>query len=343
MAARGPLSYAQRHEDTLLLRCFGEQTDGFYIDIGNGHPIFDNASYAFYLKGWRGITVEPNPALARLNEVLRPRDRTVNALVGAKSGQATFHLVHDFHGLSTTIESHAKAAQTEFGKSSQTMTMPVTTLAALCADAPATIDFLKIDVEGVEKDVIAGGDWTRFRPKVVLAEALAPYSLAPAWDEWEPILTGHGYRYAHFDSLNRYYVRDDEKEIARALESAPETFDDVVQFRDFKPSLYDQSHPDHRLAAILGKAAMARLPLLDPALVGELLTFGLSPGDLDRPATGADLIAAFERLFGAPPPQGFADTLKLSRGATVRALYQRLADTDLFRAAAGRISASDAW
>ena len=67
-------SYAQRFEDLYLMRCFGDRADGFYIDIGSGHPVYDNVSFAFYLKGWSGITVEPNPWLAQLSEAVRPRD-----------------------------------------------------------------------------------------------------------------------------------------------------------------------------------------------------------------------------------------------------------------------------
>ena len=122
--------------------------------------------------------------------------------------------------------------------------------------------------------MIRGGDWKRFRPKVVVIEALAPYSLAPAWDSWEPILTGHGYRYARFDSLNRYYVAEEEAEILQRLTTAPDTFDAVL-FRDVKPALEADSHPDHRLALLLAKADMIRLPVIDrPALV-TLLTADL--------------------------------------------------------------------
>src|ERR1700752_1744741 len=78
-----PVSYAQRFEDLYLMRCFGDRSDGFYIDIGSGHPVYDNMSFAFYLKGWHGITVEPNPRLARLSRAVRPRDRHVEAVVGA--------------------------------------------------------------------------------------------------------------------------------------------------------------------------------------------------------------------------------------------------------------------
>src|ERR1700740_272133 len=117
--ARPTVSYAQRFEDLYLMRCFAAGNDGFYIDIGSGHPVYDNTSFAFYLKGWRGITVEPNPWLARLTRAVRPRDRHVEGLVGGEVGEATFYLFEEFHGLSTMIEAHARGAKAQFGKSSR--------------------------------------------------------------------------------------------------------------------------------------------------------------------------------------------------------------------------------
>ena len=70
-----------------LLRAFGEQASGFYIDIGAGHPVYDNVSFAFYLRGWRGVTVEPNPWLAQLSEAVRPLDVRIQSLVGEKPGK----------------------------------------------------------------------------------------------------------------------------------------------------------------------------------------------------------------------------------------------------------------
>ena len=51
--------------------------------------------------------------------------------------------------------------------------------------------------------MLLNGDWQNYRPKVVVVEALAPYTLAPAWAAWEPFLAKHGYRYVWFDTLNR--------------------------------------------------------------------------------------------------------------------------------------------
>src|SRR5262245_46441155 len=104
------LSYAQRLEDYHLDLVFGAQQRGFYIDIGGGHPVADNVTFWFYLKGWSGLVVEPQAALAGLYERVRPRDTTVCALVGREDGEADFHVVDRLHGFSTTLESHAQAA-----------------------------------------------------------------------------------------------------------------------------------------------------------------------------------------------------------------------------------------
>ena len=341
------VSYAQRFEDLYLMRCFGERTEGFYIDIGSGHPVYDNVSFAFYLKGWSGITVEPNPWLSRLSRAVRPRDRHVEALVGANRGQATFYLVREFHGLSTMIAGHAQAALAEFGKGSDATTVPLTTLRELCAgQAPASFDFLKVDVEGAEKDVLLGGDWQRFRPKVVVIEALAPCTLAPAWEQWEPFLSQQGYGYVWFDGLNRYYLAKEAGDLAQCFESASTSFDDAVQFRDTRPALGDEDHPDHRLAVLLGNAAMTHLPVLDRALLLELLTAGLAAAELDKRADAADVAQILGRLLGPEMAQKIKDPvkdLKLPAGASVRGVYAAIAETDLFRSACGRISASYGW
>jgi FkbM family methyltransferase len=337
------ISYAQRFEDLYLMRCFGARSEGFYIDIGSGHPVYDNTSFAFYLMGWRGVTAEPNPALAALSRAVRPRDRHVEALLGASVGEATFYLVNDFHGLSTMIESHARAAQTQFGKSSQALAVPVTTLNELCRQhAPPTFEFLKVDVEGAEHQVLLSGDWQRFRPKVVVAEALAPYTLAPAWPAWEPFLASHGYRYVWFDSLNRYYLAEEASELARCFETAPTSFEEAFQFRNVQPALADTAHPDHRLAKLFSGSDMTRLPLLGRDVLLELVTADIASAELEEPADIAAIAGAIERLFGPDATLSSKD-LRLPAAPLLREVYAALVDSDQFRTACGRISASYAW
>jgi FkbM family methyltransferase len=329
------------------MRCFGERAEGYYVDIGSGHPVYDNVSFAFYLKGWSGITVEPNPWLAQLSRAVRPRDRHVEALIGAARGEATLHLVREFHGLSTMVAGNAQAALREFGKASDAITVPLTTLTDIChGQAPAAFEFLKIDVEGAEKDVLLGGDFRRYRPKVVVIEALAPATLAPAWQEWEAILTAQAYRYVWFDTLNRYYLAEEAGELAGAFASAPRSFEGAKAFRDTRPAREDDTHPDHRLAVLLGDAAMTRLPLFERGLLVELMTASLPAAEVDRPAREGDLREVLARLFGPEMAAAAAEQIKdlrLPPDPSVRSLYAAIAETDLFRAACGRISASYSW
>jgi FkbM family methyltransferase len=326
------------------MRCFGERTEGFYIDIGSGHPVYDNMSLAFYLKGWRGVTVEPNPWLAGLTRAVRPRDRHIEAVIGAASGQATFHMVREFHGLSTTIADHAALAQSQFGRAADAITVPMLTLKELCElYAPPRFEFLKVDVEGAEPDVLLNGDWQKFRPEVVIVEALAPFTLAPAFEQWEPFLARHGYRYVLFDSLNRYYLAEEAGALAACFASAPDSFDEKLQFRNTKPAVTDAGHPDHRLATLVAKATMTRLPLFEPARLLELVTADLPAPDFERLAVAEDVAEALGRLFGPGVEADSIRGLNVPADATVRQVYTALIDTDAFRVACGRISASYAW
>ncbi len=332
-----PLSYAQRFEDFHLWRALGDIPNGFYIDVGAGHPVYDNVSFAFYLAGWRGITVEPNPALAELGRAVRPRDRLFEGLCGAAAGEATLYLQREFHGLSTTIAEHARGAEKETGRTAEAVTLPMTTLAALCeAHAPPAFEFLKVDVEGAEADVLRGADFARFRPKVIVIEAIKPLSLAPAWDEWEPQLARHGYAYVWDDELNRYYVAEEARALTPRLAEGPKWYADGPQIGNFKPAADDPSHPDHHLARLLAGAEMAKLPLMERTTLFDMLTAGLA--DLDRPANASDVAAVAARVLASPAPQQTAPT-----GQTIRDIYRQIIDSDAFRASCGRIAASYAW
>ncbi len=337
------LSYAQHFEDVYLMRCFRERRDGFYIDVGAGHPVVDNVSLAFYLNGWRGITVEPNPSLARLARAVRPRDIAVETLVGAKPGQAKFFLVDDFHGLSTMIGENAKAAAENYGKQSNELTLPVTTLADLCkAHQPQAIDFLKVDVEGAEQDVLEGADWGKYRPRVVVIEATMPASPEPNWSGWEPFLLKQRYRFAFFDGLNRYYLAEEEAALAVHFEAPVNPFDKATQLSRYRKALEDVSHPDHKLADLFAKSFLTKLPLIDHKLLVELLTADLPA--TSHAVTEQDIYVVFDRLLGREPSsEEFAQAKDASEGKQLRELYEILLDLDSVRAAMGRISGSYAW
>jgi FkbM family methyltransferase len=266
------LSYAQNMEDVVLARIFAGQTTGFYIDIGGGHAVADNVSYFFYEQGWQGLVVEPQAHLAALYAHVRPRDTVVSALAGRAEGTLELFEATTFHGLSTASAEHALAAE-KAGVAGKRVVKPVTTLAKLCADhAPTSIDFLKIDVEGHEADVVAGNDWKRYRPKVVLVEAIEPITMEDSSHRFEPALLAADYRFAFFDNLNRWYVATEAADtlLPRFPAQSP-AWDSVTHLGEYGPAHTDKAHPDHVLAEKLVAAFLAKLPELSPEQVAGLI------------------------------------------------------------------------
>jgi FkbM family methyltransferase len=266
-----PLSYAQNLEDYHLSLAFAGQPTGTYIDIGGGHPVAGSVSFWFYERGWQGIVVEPQEPLAALHRQVRPRDTVATSLIGRQSGTANLFVVERLHALTTTIEAYADNAK-GYGAGVRSVTVPAMTLADLCAShGVETIDFLKIDVEGAEADAIAGGDWRRYRPKVVVVEAIKPLSGEPAWEAWEGMLLAHGYRFVLFDTLNRFYVAEEHPDIRARLPSERAPWDRVQHMYEIGRAGENPVHPDHLLAHELVHAFLARLPYLAPELLASLL------------------------------------------------------------------------
>jgi hypothetical protein len=195
----------------------------------------------------------------------------MRGLVGREEGEIDFYLVDRLHGFSTTVQHHADKAKA-FGVDYQTIRMPVTTLGRLCeTHGLATIDFLKVDVEGGEADVLLGGNWRRFRPKVIVIEAVAPGSGEPAWHDWEPFLLAQGYRFALFDTLNRFYVAQEHPDILARLPRERADWHAVRHMYEIGRAPENALHPDHALAKDLARGFWATLPYLDPALIATLL------------------------------------------------------------------------
>jgi hypothetical protein len=88
------ISYAQNGEDIVLYRAFGQQSEGFYIDIGANDPDTCSVTRLFSEAGWRGINVEPVPALAERLRTVRPREARPREL-----GPTSLAIAHRLHRL----------------------------------------------------------------------------------------------------------------------------------------------------------------------------------------------------------------------------------------------------
>ena len=189
-------SYAQEGEDLVLRRYFEGRRDGFFVDVGAHHPRRFSNTYLSYRLGWRGINVEPNPELAALFARERPRDVTLALGVSDSPGMLTYYrfdepALNSFDG-ALSRERDGAGGYRIVGTSQ----IQVVRLAAILADhlpPGTTIDFLSVDVEGHDLAVLRSNDWTRYRPTVVLAEALGTSLSDVAGSELHGYLVAQGY------------------------------------------------------------------------------------------------------------------------------------------------------
>lgn len=164
----------------LLARLFEGKKQGFYVDVGAHHPRrFSNTQY-FYRRGWRGINIEPNPEAAKAFQIERPGDINLQAAISDVPGKLTYY-VFDEPALNTfdAVLAQSRLKETSYRLLRETE-IPVVRLDALLdlhLPAGASIDFMSIDVEGLDLQVLHSNNWVKYRPQCVLVEALGAANL----------------------------------------------------------------------------------------------------------------------------------------------------------------------
>jgi FkbM family methyltransferase len=229
------VSYAQNFEDVMLWRALKHVDAGFYIDVGAFSPVDDSVTKAFYDSGWSGINIEPDPSRYRTFLDARPRDINLMLALGERSDQLTMHFVLDT-GLSTLDEGEARERRLG-GYVVEPGLVDVHTLSSIWTEhVPALqeVHFLKVDVEGYERQVLLGNAWSINRPWIVVVEATRPTTTEPSFTGWEAILTDSGYYFVYADGLNRFYVAAERRALAEVMASPPNVFDGFVRAAEFE-------------------------------------------------------------------------------------------------------------
>ncbi|MGL5448180.1 MAG: FkbM family methyltransferase [Rhabdaerophilum sp.] len=211
------ISYAQNGEDILLWRIFGTERSGVYVDIGAQDPIVDSVTKVFYDQGWSGLNIEPVPVYARSLSEQRPRDITHCLAAGSEPGRLVFFDVKGT-GLST-LDREAAQRYRDAGHEVEETEVEILPLDHILQKAGITaIDFLKIDTEGSELEVLKGFSLKRIRPKVVLIEVVVGGVLASLAPEIDRHMEQNGYEKAYFDGLNAYFVAQECGDLRRHFE-----------------------------------------------------------------------------------------------------------------------------
>lgn len=231
MESQAFVSHAQNFEDVMLWRALGSVVKGRYVDVGAQHPITDSVSLAFYERGWRGVHIEPIPRYASLLRQHRPDETVQEIALANSSGERDIFEIPDT-GLSTFSAEIAQQHQRDTGCEVCKRTVRTMTLDdALSEWSDQEIHWLKIDVEGAEKEVLEGWNGRRIRPWILVVESTRPNSPLEDYQDWEPLVLSKEYLPCYFDGLNRYYVASEHRELEEHFRAPPNVFDNFVPAR----------------------------------------------------------------------------------------------------------------
>ncbi len=161
------ISFSQYSEDTIFYHLI-PNCDGYYVDVGACHPSEASNTYKLYLRGWHGLTIEPNPDVAPLFRRKRPRDVHLSLGVATAAGELDYFRFDD-PKLNSFEASQAATMQRQVRS---TMRIPCLSLDEILSRyAPGRqIDLLSIDCEGRDLEVLRSLDLARWRPSVIAIE-----------------------------------------------------------------------------------------------------------------------------------------------------------------------------
>jgi len=162
------------HEDLLIDSLLAFQKKGFYVEIGSNDPnIFPSNTTRFYLKGWMGINIEPQAEAFDGLLKARKRDINLNVCLGKTKKRMKFYELEDRSNGSSLNINMAKMNKLKGEKiiSREIDVVPLTNVLEKYLD-DREIDFMSVDVESYELEVLMGNNWEMYRPKILIVETL---------------------------------------------------------------------------------------------------------------------------------------------------------------------------
>ncbi|MFH1772969.1 MAG: FkbM family methyltransferase [Patescibacteria group bacterium] len=166
-------TYSQTGEDLILNILLKSKKSGFYVDVGANDPKKNNNTFLFYKNGWSGINIEPNIKKIDLFKKKRKRDLNLNFGIGTANGDLKFY-IFNVDTLSTFSKKVANDYVSMGHKILDIKKIKVLSLKSILDKYlnSRNIDFLSVDTEGNDLDVLKSNDWDKYRPNFLIIETL---------------------------------------------------------------------------------------------------------------------------------------------------------------------------
>ncbi len=196
------ITYSSHGEDAVLRAIFEElgglPDAGFYVDVGAFHPRAVSNTALLHSAGWQGINIEPNPVMAARLRKARPGDITLQQAAGTPRRTSDLLFFGRAASSNTLDPEFAEKISADQGVAVEeaipTEVVPLAEVFDRHLPPGRVIDFLNVDVEGMDLEVLQSNDWQRFRPRLVAVEDLEMRLGEPTSSAIFRLLASHGYR-----------------------------------------------------------------------------------------------------------------------------------------------------
>jgi FkbM family methyltransferase len=166
------ISYSYGGVDSLVLNIFKNQKNGFYLDIGCGHPIKNNNTYLLNKKGWSGINIDLDKKNIDLFNAYRKKDVNLATAVSDVEGETDLYFYHSKSALNTISRQNADFQKAKVTAIKRIKTQTINKIIENSPYKGKKIDFLSIDVEGSELSILKNFNFNKYSPKVIVVEYL---------------------------------------------------------------------------------------------------------------------------------------------------------------------------
>jgi len=202
-------SYSQKGEDLVIDKILGRRNKGFYIDIGANDPSRFSNTKRFYDKGWKGINIEPD--YDNFSRIKAARERDVNLNIGIANNDGKLEF---YRFVPDTLSTFCKEEADEYVEQGYNLVEKIEVSVRKLSDVlkehchGREIDFMSIDTEGFDMQVLRSNDWNKFVPKLICIESVAHTMSGKdneKDDNHEPFLIKLGYKKVYDNGLNSIY------------------------------------------------------------------------------------------------------------------------------------------
>ena len=164
------LAYSHWGIDLIITKLLNSKNKGIYIDVGCHHPFLNNHSYLLYKSGWEGINIDIDYNSIDMFNFFRKNDVNIQIAVTDHKGEVDLFFYHNRAAKNTISKEFGSDAKEQKKINSDTLNNIIEN----SKFKNSKIDFVSIDVEGNEMNVLNGFNLKKYKPKLILLEFILP-------------------------------------------------------------------------------------------------------------------------------------------------------------------------